>query len=79
MEGVLLVSSRDNIVTENNFIGNRRQAALRLSTRNDIDHNYWDNWIGFKLSAPIFQNFPKFIGGIPPTIDAHPAATPFII
>jgi parallel beta-helix repeat protein len=79
MEGLLLSTSKDNIVTENNFIGNRRQAALRISTRNDVDHNYWDNWVGLILELPIFQRFPKVIGGIPPTLDWHPAVVPFVI
>lgn len=79
MEGLLLVTSKDSIITNNNFIGNRRQAAFRLSTRNDLDENYWDNWIGFKLEMPIFQKFPKFIGGFPPTFDWHPALEPYEI
>lgn len=79
MEGLLYVTSKDSIITNNNFIGNRRQAAFRLSSRNDLDENYWDNWIGFKLEMPIFQKFPKFICGFPPTFDWHPALEPYEI
>jgi nitrous oxidase accessory protein len=80
MEGVLLQTSNENTIEKNNFIDNKRQATFKLSSRNTWDANYWSNWIGFKLSAPIFQNFPKFIvGGIRINLDRNPAKVPYNI
>ncbi|KYK21026.1 hypothetical protein AYK25_03955 [Thermoplasmatales archaeon SM1-50] len=80
MEGVLLQTSNENAIEMNNFIDNKRQATFKLSSRNTWDANYWSNWIGFKLSAPIFQNFPKFIvGGLRINTDKNPAKTPYNI
>jgi nitrous oxidase accessory protein len=80
MEGVLLQSSSENSIKMNNFIDNKRQATFKLSSRNTWDANYWSNWIGFKLSAPIFQKFPKFIlGGIRLNFDKNPAKVPYNI
>ena len=80
MEGILLTSSSNNIITQNNFINNKRHASYRLSSRNSWDANYWDNWIGFKFSMPIFQKFPKAIGGIILfTFDKNPALQPYQI
>ncbi len=80
LEGVLLEFSNNNQIINNNFIGNRRQATLRFSIRNVWDSNYWDNWIGFKLAAPLFQLFPKvIIGLLRINFDRNPQQTPYII
>jgi len=80
MEGVLFQSSSENTIEMNNFIDNKRQATFKLSSRNTWDANYWSNWIGFKLSAPIFQKFPKaIIGGLRINFDTHPAKQPYNI
>jgi parallel beta-helix repeat protein len=80
MEGMLLQTSNDNIVKMNNFIDNKRQATFKLSSRNTWDANYWSNWIGFKLSKPGFQKFPKVIMGIARmNFDWHPAKQPYNI
>jgi parallel beta-helix repeat protein len=80
MEGVLLQSSNENAIEKNNFIQNKRQAAFKLSSRNTWDANYWSNWIGFKLTLPIFQKFPKAIGGLLRlNFDWHPAKLPYNI
>lgn len=77
-EGILLTMSNENSITFNNFIGNKRQAAFKVSSRNTWDSNYWSNWIGFKMTQPGFQNFPKLIHGvIIPNFDMHPAKTPY--
>lgn len=78
MEGVLLQVSKENTIEKNNFIDNKRQATFKLSSRNTWDANYWSNWIGFKLSAPFFQKFPKYIiGGLRINVDKNPAKTPY--
>jgi parallel beta-helix repeat protein len=80
MEGVLLRSSSENTIEMNNFIDNARQATFMFSSRNTWDANYWDNWIGFKLTQPIFQNFPKFlVSGLRINFDRNPAKVPYII
>ena len=80
MEGVLLQSSNENAIEKNNFIQNKRQAAFKLSSRNSWDANYWSNWIGFKLTQPLFQKFPKVIGGLLRlNFDWHPAKLPYNI
>lgn len=80
MEGLLIQTSNENTIEKNNFIDNKRQATFKVSSRNIWDANYWSNWIGFKLSAPIFQNFPKFIiGGLRINTDKNPAKTPYNI
>jgi len=80
MEGVLLQASNENKIEKNNFIDNKRQATFKLSSRNTWDANYWSNWIGFKLSAPIFQKFPKaIVGGVRINFDKNPAKTPYNI
>lgn len=78
MEGVLLQSSNENAIEKNNFIQNKRQATFKLSSRNSWDANYWSNWIGFKLTQPLFQKFPKVIGGLLRlNFDWHPAKQPY--
>jgi len=80
MEGVLLQSSNENAIEKNNFIQNKRQAAFKFSSRNFWDANYWSNWIGFKLTQPLFQKFPKVIGGLLRiNFDWHPAKLPYNI
>ena len=80
MEGLLIESSNTNIITKNNFIGNKRQAKYLFSSRNSWEENYWDNWIGLKLDAPIFKSFPKIIKGIFLfNIDMSPALEPYEI
>lgn len=80
MEGVLLQTSKENTIEKNNFIDNNRQATFKLSSRNTWDANYWSNWIGFKLSSPIFQKFPKvIIGGLRMNFDKNPAKVPYNI
>ncbi len=78
MEGLLIKSSSDNVITFNNFIGNKRQASFQLSSRDTWDSNYWSNWIGFKLTQPLFQKFPKAIFGFPRIyFDTHPQKVPY--
>ncbi|DAC72481.1 MAG TPA: hypothetical protein DSN98_04905 [Thermoplasmata archaeon] len=80
MEGVLLQSSKENVIEKNNFIDNKRQATFKFSSRNTWDSNYWSNWIGFKLTKPIFQKFPKaIVGGLHIAFDKNPAKTPYNI
>lgn len=80
MEGLLLQSSSENTIEKNNFIDNKRQATFKLSSRNVWDANYWSTWIGVKLSAPIFQKFPKVIlGGMRMNFDKNPALVPYNI
>jgi nitrous oxidase accessory protein len=80
MEGLMLQSSSENTIEMNNFIDNKRQATFKLSSRNVWDANYWSNWIGVKLSAPIFQKFPKVIlGGLRMNFDKNPALVPYNI
>jgi parallel beta-helix repeat protein len=80
MEGMLLQLSRENTISINNFNENKRQATFKFSSRNTWDANYWSSWIGFKLSKPGFQKFPKFIiGVIGVNIDKNPAKQPYNI
>lgn len=80
MEGLLMKSSSDNVIQMNNFINNKRQASFQFSSRDTWDANYWSNWIGFKLSQPMFQKFPKAIFGVMRIyFDSHPAKTPYTI
>jgi len=80
MEGLMLQSSSENTIEQNNFIDNHRQATFKLSNRNVWDANYWSNWIGLKFSAPIFQKFPKVIfGGVRMNFDKNPALVPYNI
>jgi parallel beta-helix repeat protein len=80
MEGLLLQSSNENTIEMNNFIDNKRQATFKLSSRNVWDGNYWSNWIGLKLTAPIFQKFPKILlGGVRIVFDKNPALEPYNI
>jgi parallel beta-helix repeat protein len=80
MEGLLMKSSSDNVIQMNNFIGNKRQASFQFSGRDTWDANYWSNWIGFKLSQPLFQKFPKAIFGVMRIyLDMHPAKLPYNI
>jgi len=80
MEGLLLKSSSDNVIEMNNFIGNKRQASYQFSSRDTWDANYWSNWIGFKLSQPLFQKFPKAIFGFMHVyLDMHPQHLPYNI
>lgn len=80
MEGLLLSTSSENTIEMNNFMNNKRQATFKLSSRNVWDANYWSTWIGVKLSAPIFQKFPKvIIGGVRLNFDKHPALVPYNI
>ena len=72
--------SNKNIIEENNFIGNKRQASFSFSWRNTWDSNYWDTWIGLKINLPIFQKFPKVIVGfLGINFDWHPAQEPYDI
>jgi len=78
MEGLLLQSSNENRIEMNNFIDNKRQATFKISSRNVWDANYWSNWIGFILAAPLFQKFPKVIFGIARmNFDKNPATVPY--
>ena len=80
MEGLLLSTSSENTIEMNNFMNNKRQATFKLSSRNVWDANYWSTWIGVKLSAPIFQKFPKVIlGGVRLNFDKNPAKEPYNI
>jgi nitrous oxidase accessory protein len=80
MEGLLLQSSNENNIEMNNFIDNKRQATFKISSRNVWDGNYWSTWIGLKLTAPIFQKFPKVIlGGVRIAFDSHPQLVPYNI
>jgi parallel beta-helix repeat protein len=80
MEGLLLSSSSENTIEMNNFMDNKRQATFKISSRNVWDANYWSTWIGVKLTAPIFQKFPKVIlGGIRMNFDKNPALVPYNI
>ena len=80
MEGLMLQSSSENTIEQNNFIDNNRQATFKLSNRNVWDANYWSNWVGVKFSAPIFQKFPKVIlGGLRLNFDRNPALVPYNI
>jgi len=77
-EGILMQMSNENSITLNNFIGNKRQAAFKLSSRNTWDANYWSNWIGFKFDGEGFQKLPKVVHGlIFFTFDSHPAKVPY--
>jgi len=80
MEGLLLSSSSENTIEQNNFMNNKRQATFKLSSRNIWDANYWSTWVGVKFSAPFFQMFPKVIlGGIRMNFDKNPALVPYNI
>jgi parallel beta-helix repeat protein len=80
MEGVLLQTSKENVIETNNFIDNNRQATFKLSSRNTWNANYWSNWIGFKLTRPLFQKFPKvIIGVLGINFDKNPAKQPYNI
>lgn len=80
MEGVLIQTSSENEIEMNNFIDNKRQATFKVSSRNIWDANYWDNWIGLKFSAPLFQKFPKaIVGGLRITFDKNPQLVPYNI
>jgi parallel beta-helix repeat protein len=50
-----------NIIRKNNFIGHRRHVYCTWAFSNKWDANYWDNWIGVRLSAPVFQKLPKIL------------------
>jgi nitrous oxidase accessory protein len=80
MEGLLLSTSSENTIEMNNFIDNNRQATFKISSRNVWDANYWNNWVGIKFAAPIFQKFPKLIlGGIRMNFDKNPQLEPYNI
>jgi parallel beta-helix repeat protein len=80
MEGLLMKTSSDDVIEFNNFIGNKRQASYQFSSRDTWDANYWSNWIGFKLSQPLFQKFPKAIFGFMHVyLDMHPQHQPYNI
>jgi parallel beta-helix repeat protein len=80
MEGILLQTSSDNVIEMNNLIQNIRQATFKISSRNTWNANYWSNWIGFKLTQPGFQKFPKVIFGVMGiNFDWHPATQPYNI
>jgi len=81
IEGLLIDIGNTNQIEKNNFIGNKKNAVYKLSRRNTWDANYWDNWIGLKLSNPIFQKFPKVIRGgiILVSFDMNPALEPYVI
>jgi hypothetical protein len=76
----LLSTSSENTIEMNNFIDNNRQATFKISSRNVWDANYWNNWVGIKFAAPIFQKFPKLIlGGIRMNFDKNPQLEPYNI
>lgn len=79
LEGLFLENSNNNQIERNNFIGNQKNAVYRVSRRNVWDENYWDNWIGLKIS--FFQFLPKVIRGgiIFVNLDQNPALEPYVI
>jgi nitrous oxidase accessory protein len=77
-EGILMQLSNENTIVFNNFIGNKRQAAFKLSSRNTWDSNYWSNWIGFRFTGDGFQKMPKMVHGIILfAFDMHPMKVPY--
>ncbi len=75
---------KDNIIKENNFIGNgKRNAGFHLFSRkyhNTWEANYWDNW-HFNLPKPIFGlvEETKFFFHRWINFDWHPALQPYEI
>ena len=83
-EGIYLYwMCKDNIIKENNFIGNSKNAGFHLFSRkyhNTWEANYWDNW-HFKLPKPIFGSVEetKFFFHRWINFDWHPALQPYQI
>ncbi len=71
--GIRLRDCSNNIVQYNNFIDNMLNAFDML--QNQWDMNYWDNWIGLKIS--ILDFLPYYIPGtLFANLDFHPAQEP---
>jgi len=80
IEGILLSGSNQNIVQMNNFMDNRKNAGFVFSFRNTWESNYWDDWLGVRLAAPLFKIFPKVIRGIVMrNYDPNPQEEPYEI
>jgi parallel beta-helix repeat protein len=74
--GIRLRDCSNNIVQYNNFIDNMLNAFDML--QNQWDMNYWDNWIGLKIS--ILDFLPYYISGtLFANLDFHPAQEPYVI
>ena len=74
--GIRLRDCSNNIVQYNNFIDNMLNAFDML--QNQWDMNYWDNWIGLKIS--ILEFLPYYIlGTLFANLDWHPAKEPYDI
>ncbi|MCD4664039.1 MAG: right-handed parallel beta-helix repeat-containing protein [Bacteroidales bacterium] len=78
-EGIVITNSESNLILENNFIKNRRNARLSYATENRWRNNYWDR--PRFLPKPIFGigvafNFTSF-----PWVnfDWNPAKEPYDI
>ena len=61
-------------VTNNNFINNNCHAAASIFSKNVVDCNYWDNWIGLKIPLLSFLPYFGYLGSF---IDWHPAKEPY--
>jgi len=80
IEGILLSGSNQNIIQMNNFMDNRKNAGFVFSFRNTWESNYWDDWLGVRLAAPLFNIFPKVIRGIVlRNYDPNPQEEPYEI
>ncbi|HEC94472.1 MAG TPA: hypothetical protein ENI45_00725, partial [Thermoplasmatales archaeon] len=66
-QGVYLEKSDENMVLINNFINNGRHANFYRCRTNMWLQNYWDNWVGLRLTSNLF--LPKFIFGRTGVID----------
>ncbi len=74
---------KDNVIEENNFIGNNGNAGFHLFDRkchNTWNTNYWDDWY-FKFPKPIFGSVEetKFFMHRWLNFDFHPAMEPYKI
>ncbi len=72
--GIHLAFAANNIVKENNFIDNNRNAYFDGSFFNSWSKNYWDNWISFgpKIICGSLLNFIPLIN-----FDWNPASEPY--
>ncbi|KYK23724.1 hypothetical protein AYK21_02270 [Thermoplasmatales archaeon SG8-52-2] len=80
--GVYLLYNHKNFIIKNNFIKNKKHAYCVTWNEDELDSNFWDNWIGVRIKLPIFQRFPKIIVSFAlfiPIImyDWHPANKPY--
>jgi len=77
-DGIFLLRSKQNLIIENNFIGNVRGAFFRsFCFFNRWNNNYWDDWIGFGpqlIFGLLFFNKIPWI-----QFDWHPAQEPYNI